>query len=82
MKNIEKLYNEIIKVMAEDDYDITTEEVQTFAWDAADYIDMYQRDGEDYDVEQWWEDTRCEEEFVGELPHTNEYYDLYVGDED
>lgn len=75
MKNIKKLYNEIIKVMAADDYNVTTKEVQTFAWNAAYYIDMYQRDGKDYDVEQWWEDTRYEEELVGELPCTDEYDD-------
>lgn len=56
-KECEKVKDEVLEILYDNGYDIDSEDVQNYAWDAADYICMTRDYGEEYSVDQWWEDT-------------------------
>lgn len=56
-KECEKVKDEVLEILYDNGYDVDSEDVQDYAWDAADYICMTRNYGEEYSVEQWWEDT-------------------------
>ena len=67
-KECEKVKDEVLDILFDHDYDVDSEDVQNYAWAAADYICMTRDYGEDYSVEQWWEDTKISPEDLEELP--------------
>lgn len=56
-KECEKVKDEVLDILYDNGYDVDSEDVQNYAWAAADYICMTRDYGEDYSIEQWWEDT-------------------------
>lgn len=56
-KECEKVKDEVLEILYDNGYDVDSEDVQNYAWDAADYICMTRDYGEEYSVDQWWEDT-------------------------
>lgn len=56
-KECEKVKDEVLEILCDNGYDVDSEDVQNYAWAAADYICMTRDYGEEYSVEQWFEDT-------------------------
>lgn len=54
----DKVTQDVLDVLAKHGYDISTEAAQNIASAAAEYICMYYDEGEEYDAETWFNDTK------------------------
>ena len=76
-ESVGTIYDEVLKVLDDNDYDVEDAEVKEFANSAAEYIEFSrsQGDDEEYTAEKWFEETKANypEEFEG-LKRINESF--------
>lgn len=64
----EEVKEEVLEILEDEGYDVSKRRTQNYASDAADYICMTRGYGEDYSVDEWWEDTQNFPEDLRRLP--------------